>query len=172
MRLRALLAPCFTIALFVTAAAATENAPSPSALPALPALSGTPAQVPLDDPAAVRALEALPLPRTVARPRPAATPLLADLFDVLDRQDAAVAALQTELARIADPMAALALQRRIEKAKQDAEIDVLRVQARHARAAGKAALAAQLDAAIGELTAPRAVNEPVARPAPTRDEAR
>ncbi|MBK7367647.1 MAG: hypothetical protein IPJ04_06950 [Candidatus Eisenbacteria bacterium] len=69
----------------------------------------------------------------VARPRPAATPLLADLFDVLDRQEAAVATLQTELARTADPMAALAVQRRIEKVKQDAEVELLRVQATHAR---------------------------------------
>ncbi len=168
MRLRALLASCFVIALFAsaTAAAAAESGP------VLPALTGAPAQVRLDDPAALRALEALPLPAGVARPRPAATPLLADLFDVLDRQEAAVATLQTELARTADPMAALAVQRRIEKVKQDAEVELLRVQATHARAAGKAALAAQLDAAIAELTAPRAVSEPVERPAPARDEAR
>lgn len=169
MRLRALLVPCFTIALFVPAVAATENAPTPLALPAL---SGAPTQAALDDPAALRAVEALPLPATVARQRPAATPLLADLFDVLDRQDAAVAALQTELARTADPMAALALQRRIEKAKQDAEVEVLRVQAVHARREGKAALAARLDAAIAEMTLPRAQQEPRERPAPMRDEAR
>lgn len=166
MRVRALLAPCFVLALFATAAVAAETGP------ALPALTGAPQQARLDDPAALRALEALPLPGAVARPRPAATPLLSDLFDVLDRQDAAVAALQTELARTADPMAALSIQRRIEKTKQDAEVELLRVQATHARAAGKSALVAQLDAAIAELTAPRAVSEPVERPAPTRDEVR
>lgn len=166
MRLRALLASCLALPLFAHVAVAAESGP------ALPALTGAPAQVALDDPAARRALEALPIPAAIARPRPAATPLLSDLYDVLDRQDAAVAVLQSELARTADPMAALAVQRRIEKVKQDAEVELLRVQATHARAAGKAALAAQLDAAIAELTAPRAASEPVERPAPTRDEVR
>ncbi len=163
---------CLALAACLSAVVAVATAVAAESGPALPALTGAPTQAPLGDNEAVRALEALPIPKAAARLRPAATPLLADLFDVLDREDAQVAALQAELARIADPMAALAVQRRIEKVKQDSEVELLRVQATHARAAGKSALAAQLDAAIAEMTAPRAVSEPVERPAPSREDLR
>ncbi|MBI5168586.1 MAG: hypothetical protein HZA61_03770 [Candidatus Eisenbacteria bacterium] len=163
---------CFFASLALVAGLSATAAVAAESGPVLPTLTGAPTQAPLGDPAAVRALEALPLPKAAARQRPAATPLLSELFDVLDREDAQVAALQAELARTADPMAALAVQRRIEKVKQDSEVELLRVQATHARAAGKSALAAQLDAAIAELTAPRAAHEPVERPAPAREDVR
>lgn len=100
-------------------------------------------------------------------PRRPLSPLMADLRAVLDREGEQLAALEAERGKAADAQAALDVQRRIEKLKQQTEVDLLRVQAVHARRAGRIAVAERIDAAIVELTQPRPRVEPANRPAPT-----
>lgn len=85
----------------------------------------------------------------VAATDPMVTAVLADLAAQQERLDA----LLRELAATTDRGRAFELQRAITDLKREAEVRMLRIQAEHARRDGRAELAADLEAAIGALTA-------------------
>ena len=95
------------------------------------------------------------------------SPLMAELMAVLESETQQIEALEVKVAAAPDAMAALAIQRQIEKVKFDTEVSLLRVQATHARRAGRTALADRLDAAVEEMLRPVARGVPIPRSAPT-----
>lgn len=94
------------------------------------------------------------------------TPRTHALRAALDAEQAQLAELQARLETAPDADAALAVQRDIERVKQQTEIDLLTAQARFAREAGQEQQAVAIEAAITELTSPRPVGVPQDRPAP------
>jgi TolA-binding protein len=108
---------------------ATPNPPA-AAAPAAPAAPSTPA--------------------VAARIR-ARSPLAAELDAVLAAERALLRRLEVEVRRVGSSEAGLALQRQIAQVKQNTEIELLRVQARHARREGRTELAEQLEASVREL---------------------
>lgn len=117
-------------------------------------------------PAALRAAEETAAP--APKPRLAkASPMMAEIRAVLDEERAALRSLNERFRAAKDPDAAIALQREIARVKLDAEVAVLRVQAKHARAAGRADVAASLETAIEQMLAPAAPPPSAPRPART-----
>lgn len=103
----------------------------------------------------------------VPKPRLAkASPMMVEIRAVLDEERAALKSLNERFRAAKDADAAIALQREIARVKLDAEVAVLRVQAKHARAAGRADVAANLEAAIQKMLEPEA--PPPATPRPAR----
>lgn len=98
-------------------------------------------------------------PRNAA-PKPTALALA--MRAILDAESQSLATLQARFAAAADEKTALEAQREIQRVKSETEIALLRVQAAHARAAGKAQAAADIDAAIEAALqqAPRAASSP------------
>jgi propanediol dehydratase small subunit len=103
---------------------------------------------------------------TVPPPAAEPSPLMRDIQAALDAGDAAVAALERQLAQATDERAALALQRQIEDLRVGVEIRIMEIQARHARQDGRPEQAAAIEAAIAAMTAPRPRGIPVERPLP------
>ena len=92
-----------------------------------------------------------PAPRTTV----AVSPMFAEMMQALERERVAIAELQARFARATSPAQALEIQRAIERQKLETEVAVLRIQVTHARREGKVEAAAQIEAAIEELTKPR-----------------
>lgn len=127
--------------------------------PSLLSAQADPVVVPVVDPIAATGL-------AVAAPPPAPvvlSPLMQEITAAWKAHEVVVAALEREFAATADATAALALQRQIESARDQVEIEILTIQARHARQSGRADVAAELEAAIGQLTAAPARGIPVPR---------
>jgi len=93
----------------------------------------------------------------------ARSPLMQEITAAWTAHEVVVAALEKQLEASTDASAALALQRQIETARAQVEIEILRIQARHARQAGRLDIAAELETTIGQLTTPPARGEPVRR---------
>lgn len=93
------------------------------------------------------------------------SPEMAEINAALADERARVAGLQARLDDTADDEAALALLREMEQTKQATEVEVLRIQAKHARLAGRDAQATEIEAAIAVILAPT----PVAPPAHATD---
>lgn len=102
----------------------------------------------------------LTLPEGVPAERPL-SPMMLEIQGALAEQQRQVAALDARFAETTDETAVLAIQREIEQIKQDTELAILAIQARHARAAGDEDLAQSIDAAIA------AIQNPPPPPAPT-----
>ena len=83
---------------------------------------------------------------------------------VLDREAARLSELETGMETAAGESALLALQREIERVKEETELQILRVQADFARREGRLEQAAEIEAALAEMTAPRSA-APAAGPA-------
>lgn len=109
---------------------------------------------------------AAPAPAVSARPL---SPMLVEMQTVIAAEQEQLAALRTRVAKASSPEEALALQREIEKLKFDTEVSLLRVQAKHARTAGRTEVATRIEAAISELVNPPKVKAPAARPVPSRE---
>lgn len=163
VRFRVLL-PCLaSLALFALAGSrsmadeASSTVKPPTASPV-----ATPAMPPSEAPG-IREGEIVP-------PRPRVSPLrpmMVELRALLDAEREQVAALTARLKSATDEAGSLAIQREIEKLKIGTESAMLRVQAKHARRAGREALAAQLELAAEDLLAPPKRVEPSSvRPAP------
>ncbi len=155
-------------AVFALSAPAFAESPTPTAGPANEVTTVAKPEV-----AAPASSGPAAAPPAVSAPirRRTPSPLMAELFAALDAERLAVAALRERLAATRDAQTALALQREIETVKHEAEIGLLRIQSRHARANGRVALADELDRAIVEMTAPPLrgaptdTTEPAAAPA-------
>jgi hypothetical protein len=101
-------------------------------------------------------------------PREQLSPVVAEMLTALEEQRAILRGLRADLAaaRTArDSRRALELENAMALAKQQTELRLLRIQADHARRAGRAEVAAGLDAAITAMS--RAFEPPVSRPRPT-----
>lgn len=92
-----------------------------------------------------------------AEPAPAPlSPLMADIEARLERMRTEVRELEARFAATRDPAESIRLQRAIEAAKVGAELDVLRIQADHARREGRLEVVAEIEAAIELMTSPPA----------------
>lgn len=99
----------------------------------------------------------------------AASPMLLEMQALLAAEHEQVLVLRERAAKAANADDAMALQREIEKLKFDTEVSLLRVQAKHARAAGRTEVATRIEAAISELVNPPKLKAPAVRPVPTRE---
>lgn len=99
----------------------------------------------------------------------AASPMLLEMQALLAAEHEQVLVLRERAAKAASADEAMALQREIEKLKFDTEVSLLRVQAKHARAAGRTEVATRIEAAISELVNPPKLKAPAARPVPSRE---
>ncbi|MFN2370671.1 MAG: hypothetical protein ABR506_05875 [Candidatus Krumholzibacteriia bacterium] len=96
----------------------------------------------------------------------AVSPLMEDINRVVAESTVRLAELQGRLDREIDDRAALEIVRAMEQVKIRTELDILAVQADHARQNGREDLAQEIEGAITEMTAPRPLRHPVDRPAP------
>jgi hypothetical protein len=137
------------------AAPKVEPAEAPAAAPVGPLSAEAP-----DAPAATEA---------PVLPRRQPSPMMVAIRAVLDAEAATVNGLRERIRAARTPDEAIALQRELERAKFEAEVSILRVQAKFAREGGRTALAEHLDAAIAQLTNPTKPVAPAARPIPARE---
>jgi hypothetical protein len=124
------------------------------------------ADAPAAAPASAATVGVTPAPATPpAAGRPSA--LMTEIRAALDAERDRVVALDARVRACTDRRQALALQREIESVKRDTEVTLLRIQATHARRAGRTALADRLEAAVAEMLAPPPpAATPVVRPEP------
>ncbi len=137
---------------------AGENEP---AAPGVPALDINQAEL-----EAVSRSKGLVRPEFDAAETAAASPLMQSIRALTAAADAQVAEMQARLDNVGDDMAALEIVRAMERVKVQTELDILAVQAAHARRTGRDALAEEIDAAIRTMTDPRPAAQPVPRAAP------
>lgn len=165
---RALLA-LFAATTFLIASVAhaqEQKAPTPTAgkaeaVETLKVSPAAPASVEAPAPEA-----ATPAPPEGKRPL---SPMMTEIQAVFVAEAGKLAELRQRAARATTPDEALALQREIERVKFDTEVSLLRVQAKHARQAGRTEVASRIDAAISDLLNPPKVTAPAARPVPSRE---
>jgi hypothetical protein len=90
-----------------------------------------------------------------------------ELRQAVDAERAALVLLQARFDRATNEGDALAIQREIETLKQNGEVQLLRIQAKHARLKGREAAARKIEAAIEAMLHPVPTPaSPVVRPAP------
>ena len=97
---------------------------------------------------------------------PAKSPLMTAIDVVMQDSRDQITLLRADLEKQSDPDAALAIQKQIEDLKVETELNILRLQADHARAHGNEELARSIDESITFMTTPRPKAQPVDRPAP------
>lgn len=117
-------------------------------------------------PPVVRATEEPAAPSPTTKRVAKLSPMMTEIRAVLDGERSALKSLNERFRAAKDPDATIALQREIARVKLDTEVAVLRVQAKHARAAGRADVALSLETAIQQMLAPEA--PPPATPRPAR----
>lgn len=143
---------------------------------ALAVAAGEPATAPPDVPPVIadlpenaaeiadHAAGRLVLEPVVETPPPAAAAAveMQEIDEALAACRARVADLTARLRETTADETALALQRDIEQAKRETELDVLRIQAKHARLAGRDAQADAIEAELARMTAPAVPTAPAA----------
>ena len=97
------------------------------------------------------------------------SPMMAELQAVLVLEADKLVELRLRTREALTPDGALAVQREIEQLKFETEIALLRVQAKHARSAGRTEVATRIESAIADLVNPPRPHAPTARPAPSRE---
>ena len=100
-----------------------------------------------------------PLPRRVR-------PMIAEMMAALESERSTLAELRARPLDHADPGAALALQREIERVKVETERTLLRIQASWARREGRLEVARAIEASLEEMARPRPVRAGVRVPTP------
>ena len=116
--------------------------------------------------AADDAVAPAPAVKRVAQP----SPMMVEIRAVLDSERASLKSLNERFRAAKDDATAQALQREIAQVKQDSEIAILRVQAKHARLAGHDAVAAYLEGAIRTILSPPVQLPLSSRPVPVLTE--
>jgi molecular chaperone GrpE (heat shock protein) len=97
---------------------------------------------------------------------PVNNPLMAQFMQIQEQASARLNELNAQLANQSSNEQALALVKEMENVKQEAELDMLRLQAGAAIARGDQATADEINAAIEMMTTPRPARPAVERPAP------
>jgi hypothetical protein len=161
--------PCtLVLLLFALPLAAGEpvptTPPAPTAPPVIPDLPENQAEL------AEQAAGQLEFdPAVAVTPPPAvATARSAEMLEielVINSERARVTELAARVRDLGDDAAALAVQLEIEQIKQGTEIEILRIQAKHARLAGREAQATAIEAALAQMLSPA----PVLPASPTGD---
>ncbi len=160
------------VALAVAPAFAAEPAPvAPTA--SGPATAGVPAAGTIPDvdinQAELRASagrESAMHPGLVEPGLRAPSPLVERINAVTADADTRIAELQARLNTETNNATALEIIRAMEQVKVQVERDVLAAQAAYARQTGREDVALEIEAVLAEMTSPRAVRQPVERPAP------
>ncbi len=98
--------------------------------------------------------------------QPAINPLMPEINRIQEQAAAQVMDLSSRLDNQTNDAEALELIREIESVKQEAELDILRLQAGAAAARGDQETADQINNAIEEMTTPRPLRPAIERPAP------
>lgn len=126
-----------------SAVAAAAEPPAAAATPAVATIldAGAPAGAPR---------------KAVAAADPAIARMQAEIEANLARERQTVEELQARFARTTDPQAALALQHEVEQVKKDAQLEVLRIQLRHAQESGATQAARELQTAVDQFAVPPA----------------
>jgi hypothetical protein len=120
-------------------------------------------------PVAVSVPEAVPA--ATGLNRAALSPMMQEILEAWDAHAAAIAVLEQRIEATTDATDAIALQQEIESLRRQVEIQILGIQAHHARLAGRLEQAAEIEAAIEAMTAPPPEAIPVERrPDDGRDE--
>ena len=99
---------------------------------------------------------------------PAQARMHAEIRARLEQERQVVAELQAQLVQTLDPVTAVDLQRQVAAAKKKAQLDILRIQLRHAQEAGATAAVAALQTAVDALVAPPALGGTPAPRGPAR----
>ncbi len=106
-------------------------------------------------------------PIVTRRPARTLTPMMAEVFAYMESRDLELAAKKLQLtSNKSDATASATLQQEMQKHKFDTEIEVLRIQARHATKEGRLADAKQIEESIEERIHPKVTLAPEKRPAP------
>jgi hypothetical protein len=168
MRPNLALTSAFLVLLAVGVAFANDQDPQPPTEPQASTLPDIP-----ENAAELKAIEngevALPESVPAAAERPL-SPMMIEIRGVLAEQQRQVGTLDARFAETTSETAAMAIQQEIEQIKQDAELEILAIQARHARAAGDEDLAQSLDAAIATIQNPPPPPAPtIERPVPVEN---
>lgn len=118
--------------------------------------------------AELQANEGLPIPLHpgLVERNQARNPMMDQIEAVIAAADIRLTEMKTRLDTEAGNADALELIKGMEQVKIQAELDILAVQAGHARATGRTDIAQEIEQAITEMTTPRPVRQPVERPAP------
>lgn len=96
------------------------------------------------------------------------SPAMQEIRAELAREQEALAELRARLDRAPDARAALAIEHEIAAVKQGCEVEILRIQARHARLAGDEERARDIELAVEQILDPPRTGVPsVKRPVPT-----
>jgi len=156
------------LVLGVFAPAHAEEAPAAPKVEPAEAPAGVPAASPAR-PLSAEAPDAPPATEVPAPPRRQPSPMMVAIRAVLDAEAATVSGLRERARAATTPDEAIAVQREIERVKFEAEVSILRIQAKFARDGGRTALAEHLDAAIAQMTNPPKPVAPAARPVPARE---
>jgi hypothetical protein len=158
--------------IFVAGAAAADQ-PATTSASAAAAAQAAPIPENAAEIAAIASGELVlePLPAAEAAGPQALTPEMVEITAALAAEREQVNDLTYRLPTAADDATALALEQQIETAKQGAEIAILGIQARYARAAGREEQAQAIEAAIAQMTSvmniiPVAAVPPAVSPAP------
>jgi len=94
------------------------------------------------------------------------SPQMREIQAALAQEHRAIQEILSELEAADDEDAAMELLARLHDVKRDTEVEILRIQARHARLAGREELAREIDAAIERLLAPPPTPVPQERAVP------
>ncbi len=97
---------------------------------------------------------------------PASNPLMPEINRIQDQATARLVDLNSQLQNQSNDARSLELIREMESVKQEAELDIMRLQARAALARGDQETATQINNAIEEMTTPRPPRQAIERPAP------
>jgi hypothetical protein len=140
---------------------------------AVPNAAAPPAHAPqhaavADQPAGDQLTGEPPARPSAARPQEL-SPMMREIVAACDASQIAVDALTQQIAATTDATAALALQRQVEQMRSQLEIELLQIQARYARQEGRLADAAEIEAAIEQMMAPRPRGVTVPRALPDED---
>ena len=119
---------------------------------------------------------ALAAPGSAAENRPASaptapelSPMMVEINALLDAERLALADCRLEMDRATDMERRVELMERIHELKTGTELEILRVQLRYAREAGRLDTVQELEEAIEFMTDPRPVPAPEPRPRPDPD---
>ena len=94
------------------------------------------------------------------------SPLMIEINAVLEANRIEIEALTARYKAAADEREAVAAMQEVIRVKREADLEILRIQLRHARQEGRDDSVARLEEAIRLMTAPRPAIEPRYRPAP------